>query len=555
MLNLLVPLLLVLACALLTKRSQRNGIATFDRFAATRHLPVTLGTINALLVWWVFGFELNPIPQIQDEAAYLLQAGIFARGRWTEVAPPLPEFFTQMQVLTTPVLASKYPPGTSLFLTPFVALGAPVLGPMLLAGLTGGLLFALSRAVVNPSVATLAWVTWSTAPTALRWQATFLSQTLTATLWLGTLYLLFRYHRTNNDRLLIAIALAIGLCAITRPLTGVALAVPVGVAIVAQIRQSGRWRALLPAVLAGMAIVAILPLHNHMTTGDWQLSPLVKYARDYLPSDLPGFGLDSTVRAAPMPPDLEETRQELFRVRREHTVAALPRTLSHRIVRSLTIVAAGWRAGFILLIAVGAIMLPAAGRFGVALSLGLLLAYAVHAHHPEWSQYYLEAAPAYAVALAAGTWAVCAWVINGQRLSRAGMWSHPDSRPAIATIAVALLLVIPASVNMPGRVSVLQAERFHQRRLGQALKLAAQESPRSIVFIDYGERRNPHLSLVRNVPSLATAPVWIAHDRGADGLRLMRLAPERRGYIYRPDDGHLTRLPPLPELERSLAIR
>src|SRR5918999_352121 len=157
-------------------------------------MTASLGVINALLVWWMLGFELSPVPQIQDEAAYLLQAGIFARGRWTEIARPLPEFFAQMHVFTTPVLASKYPPGTSIFLTPFVWIGFPALAPMVLAAITGALIFVLARRAANGVIALLAWLLWTTAPWALRWQATFLSQTVTIALWLAAFYFLLRYR-------------------------------------------------------------------------------------------------------------------------------------------------------------------------------------------------------------------------------------------------------------------------------------------------------------------------------------------------------------------------
>jgi hypothetical protein len=75
------------------------------------------------------------------------------------------------------------------------------------------------------------------------------------------------------------------------------------------------------------------------------------------------------------------------------------------------------------------------------------------------------------------------------------------------------------------------------------------------MFVDYGRDHDVHSSLVWNVPDLTTAKTWIAHERGQDDLRLMRLAPDRRGYIFRADEGRLTRLPPLAELEQIVAMR
>lgn len=74
--------------------------------------PVFLvGALTASVILYVWG-SLAQIPHWHDEASYLLQAGIFARGHWSAPPPALPEFFQQLYVLFSPVLASKYPPGT-----------------------------------------------------------------------------------------------------------------------------------------------------------------------------------------------------------------------------------------------------------------------------------------------------------------------------------------------------------------------------------------------------------------------------------------------------------
>jgi hypothetical protein len=555
MIALLSPLL-VLGCVLLAKQAREVDAGAIERLGHARYLPLALAIVNALLVWWMLGFQRSPIPQIQDEAAYLLQAGIFARGRWTEIARPLPEFFAQMHVFTTPVLASKYPPGASLFLTPFVWIGFPALAPMVLAGIAGALVFALGRRVANTVVGALAWVIWTTAPWVLRWQATFLSQTLTVALWLAAFYFLLRYREEQRAWCIIALAATIGLCTITRPITAVALAMPVGVVIVREVSRTRAWQALAVATLAGAAILGILPLQNVKTTGDWRVSPLVKYSREYLPSDFPSFGLDPSYRVAQLPPDLERSRQELFEARRQHTLDALPRTLAHRWMRSLTMVANGWRVGLVPLILFGALIMPAPGIVAFGMSIGLIGAYAFHSHWPQWSQYYLEAAPGYAFTLAAGIWGLASCVIRGWTATRRRSFGDANEpRVVAATVLVTIALAIPGVFRIPVTVSRYQSEVAYQRRFGEALRFVHNESPRAIVFVEYGPKHNAHFPLVRNVPDLTDAPTWIAHERGRDDLRLLRLAPDRRGYIYHADEGRLTRLPPLAELERIVATR
>jgi hypothetical protein len=122
-------------------------------------------------------------------------------------------------------------------------------------------------------------------------------------------------------------------------------------------------------------------------------------------------------------------------------------------------------------------------------------------------------------------------------------------------VALCAFLLIPAMVVLPRYRAAWQRTTTYQRRFMTALSLIERESARSIVFIDYGRDHDVHASLVWNVPDLATAKTWIAYERGPDDLRLMRLAPERRAYIFRADEGRLTRLPPLPELEKIVATR
>src|SRR5689334_19629416 len=98
-------------------------------------MAVAAGVLTTLLYWWVWG-AVRPVPALHDEAAYLLQARIFAGGHWTAPGRPLPEFFDQFYVLVTPVLASRYPPGHSLLLALGQLVGWPVLVPLILHGVT-----------------------------------------------------------------------------------------------------------------------------------------------------------------------------------------------------------------------------------------------------------------------------------------------------------------------------------------------------------------------------------------------------------------------------------
>jgi hypothetical protein len=496
------------------------------------------------------------VPQIQDEAAYLLQAGIFARGRWTEAARPLPEFFAQMHVFTTPFLASKYPPGTSLFLTPFVLLDFTALGPMILAAATGALIFLLARRITNGPVALLTWLFWSTGSAVLRYHGSFLSQTLTAPLWLATLYLLLEYRARRGTWHIISLSACLGMMAITRPVTAVALAVPVGVVVVRDVWRTRAWKQLALATITGAVILSLLPLQNQRTTGDWRLSPLVAYSKKYAPFDLPGFGYDPTQPFAALPSDLHATRAYLTEARRRHTLRALPATLGERARFATLDIFGGWRAPLALFAILGVLAMPLPGLFAVGASVALLIAYAFHAHWADWTVYYLEGYPALAFATAVGLSAFAAWTAQRHlpwRRLHTGSIADPKVRATIAGLCA--LLIIPATIALLRHRAAWQQNTTYQRRLITALSIIQDVSPRSIVFIDYGREHQPDVSLVWNTPDLESAKRWLAYDRGPDNIRLMRLAPERRAFIFSADEASITPLPPLAKLEKIVNTR
>ena len=551
----------IVLCVVLARRSDASTRETerldqLDSILASRATPIVLGVINALLVWWWVGWYRNPAPMVQDEAAYLLQAALFAHGRWTSAAPPLPEFFAQMHVLTEPVLASKYPPGLSLLLTPFVAMRFAALGPMLFAAITGALIFTLARRAAGGPVALLTWLFWSSGSALLRYQASFLSQTATVALWLATLYFALEYHTHRRPWMLVAMGTCIGTLAITRPVTAVALAIPVGIVVVRDVWRARAWWPLVSAAFVATTIVAVLPLQNRMTTGDWRLSPLVTYSTRYTPFDFPGFGYTGTRELAPLPPDLDSVRTFLTEARRRHTLPALPATVRSRTWYAALDIFTGWRASLLIFALIGVLAMPAIGLFALTASTGLLFTYAFHAHWPQWTAYYFEGYPAIVFASASGLWAFTEWMIRRRPLWRRFAAGPPnDVRVRAAVVALCVLVLIPATIVLPRYRTAWQRTTIYQRRFTTALGLVERESPRSIVFVDYGRNHDVHSSLVWNVPDLATAATWIAHERGPDDLRLMRLAPDRRAYVFRADEGRLARLPSLDELEKILAMR
>ena len=512
------------------------------RFARGRIAPFAFGVASATIVLFVWG-SLDPATAIHDEASYLLQARLFGEGRWHAPPPPLPEFFEQFHVLVVPVLASKYPPGHALALTPGVALGAPAGVPLLLTGLTGGLLFVLARRLSGAWAALLAWMIWAAAPGNLDFRATFLSETTTSALWLAGWWCLLRWRESGEARWLAGVSTAVGLCAITRPLTAVAFAIPIGLYGLASWRRVGA-RGVAGALLPGALILGILPLWSWKTTGDPARTPLLLYAAQYMPYDVPGFGPVGKNPTRALPPDLDAVNRDMAAHRAARRPSDVPRIAADR---AIDLSRDTWgRAAPLLGLAflLGLVRMPGPGRFAVGTSLLLFAAYLTYWHDRQtlldrpWTVYALEAMPALAYATALGLIAGVGWASDRLARKRGGRRFARAAALGIVAVVLAEALVFRA---LEAR-SVKQATLAGPSRFRELIRRIPDSA--AVVFVRYAPLQGGHRSLVANVEDPARARVWRVYDRGADNVRLRRLAPGRRAYLYDASRDRLTPMPP-----------
>jgi dolichyl-phosphate-mannose-protein mannosyltransferase len=527
--SLLLYALLVAGTLILVRQRAAIRLEPSSGLLGSAWAPVALGVASAALSWWIWG-SLRQVPVISDEAAYLFQAKLFAMGRWTATSPPLAEFFEQPNLLLTPAFASKYPPGHSLLLSLGVLVGLPGLVPVLCVGLTGGLLFALARRVAGPWVALTAWLLWSTAPVNVTFRPSYFSEVTTGALWLVAWWALLEWRDSGRLRWLITISACIAWTAITRPLTAVALAVPVAVIVMRSIAARRAWRDLALAAAVGVAVLGIIPLWSARTTGDWRTTPLMLHTREYLPFVHLGFGADSAASTRPLPPDMEAVNAEFRAIHGEHTVRALPETLT---MRTLAIGLHMWRGWRVVLVPFAVVGLFFAGVEGAVAFLSALLlvgAYLLYAHPASWTLYYLELQPLLAFLTALGLVRVVALVVE-RVTSGQGAPAHVSE----ARVALAPLLLLAAL--LPGSIAdarVAHTNKSRQVSFQGAFRAALDGIPaeRAIVFVRYGPRHNNHYSLIGNDPDLERARVWTVYDRGSDDARLMALARDRAPFLF-----------------------
>lgn len=496
------------------------------RALESRWWPAVVSLLTAVFLGWVWGSLREP-SFIHDEAAYRLQAEIFSSFRLSAPPPPLPEFFEQYHVLLVPRLAPKYPPGHAVLLVPGVWLGWPGLGPVLLHGLAAGLLVSLARRLAGGWVALLAWLVWLSAPSLNVWRATYLSQSTSTALWMLAASLLLRWWDEGRARDLTGVAVLVAWMGVTRPVTAVAFALPIGLLVLAGTWRRRAWRSLAAAAAAGLAVLALLPVWAAASTGDWRTLPYTHYSRVYFPHQKLGFGVDPTPPLRELPPDMRAYDASSRLTHGAHQAAGLPGALLGRLVGAgrETWGGAAWRAPLVLFFALGLLALDRRGWFALAWAFGPFVVYLAYAHPPHWAVYYHEVHPILAFVTALGVRRALDRFTFGSWRSR-----EPGSRiaPAAAGVAVLILalgLVDAATVKAQVHQRSAYARRFAQTLIGVT-------DPKAIVFVRYHPRHNPHWSLIENHSDFARAPIWVARDREADNLRLIALAPDRAPYLF-----------------------
>ena len=499
------------------------------RALRSRRAPLVAGLLSGAAAAWVWG--LHPVPIVHDEAAYLLQAKIFATGRWTAPAAPLPEFFEQMYVFVTPFTAAKYFPGFSLSLVPGVWLGLPVLMPLCFAGLSGGLLFSISRSIADDATAGLAWVLWTTTTHGVWQMPPFLSQHLMTALILGSWWALVRWRATAKTSCLLLVSACVGMGAITRPLTAVAAAVPIVIVVLRLAVKGRRWSPLAGAAALGAAFLVVIPAWSFETTGNWRVTPLALHVKRYTPYDGLGLGWHAPPPERPLPPDLAEVTRSLGRFQKKHTLRRLPETAAARLGQIEADALAGWRRILVPLGLYGLLSAGAAAGIGAVTAALNFAAYLLFAHPVNLTVYYVESYTVLAFFAALG--------ITRAFLGARGASERPGGRASLALFLLAAATAAGGGDLFRSRVNFALAS---ERKAHFAA--AVQAIPgRAVVFVRYG-RGGSFSSLVENGPDLGRQRIWLARDLGPANDRLLRIAGTRTPYLYLDESRRLVRLAP-----------
>jgi hypothetical protein len=269
-------------------------------------IALFLSLIAILVSYWVTIRVFQSMAHIEDEMAYVWQAQAIARGHLTVPSPPeAKSFLVPFVVDYNGQRFGKYPLGWPIILAVGVFLGLRSWVNPLLAGLGVWLTYRLGQRVFGEAVGLLAAALTITSPFFLMNSGSLLSHplglVLSAAFALAWLDAFWNDWRQNDWRekerprwhpwlpTLIA-GLSLGVLALTRPLTAVAIGLPFGIHGIYLLFKgdtSTRWRVLTVGLIS-VGLGALLFVWQYAVTGDPLLNPYTLW----WPYDKLGFGPD-----------------------------------------------------------------------------------------------------------------------------------------------------------------------------------------------------------------------------------------------------------------------
>jgi len=341
-----IPLSVIVAVGIVARISA-VGVPATRAFARLHQFLSSHRSATALLLWIVasgyfcftaFHQHRDLFPRIHDEHCYLIQTRMLSAGTLWEPQHPAADFFDNFYMLSRPVYAPIYFPGTALADAPFVRLGAPYwLMPVLASGLIVAFLFSIVSALIDETAGLVAAVCAMSNWGLREYSTMVMAQVPLTALVLLAFWSWLHWHRSSHLRWMALAGAAMGWAAITRPVDALAFAIPIGLATLWHCRRERCLNRLpliaLVACLFAAPFLALQAIQNRGTTGSIFKSPYTAYLKTDQPGSEYGFhGWDDHRQPqSPLPQKRDYIDQFRATEIRNHTIPQIPRELSRRI--------------------------------------------------------------------------------------------------------------------------------------------------------------------------------------------------------------------------------
>lgn len=488
---------------------------------------------TAYFIFTAFHQDRDLFPKTHDEGSYVIGMRMLARGRLWMPPHPLPDFFDTFYVIVRPVYASLYFPGTALMYAPTDWLQWPTwMMPVLAAGAAVGLLYRIIAELVDGAAGLLA----ALLIVSLNWYR-MLSMLVFAQVPLLLLALLLvwtwlHWRRRGAAGWALAMGACAGWAAIVRPVDALCYAVPVGIAVLWDLRSAtGRRRLLTPALVLSGAIpfLSLQLVMNRGITGSALQTPYTFYLQRDQPGTSFGFHpFDPTLKPESALPQKREYYVEFMHdFIREHQPGTFLKTWTGKSLPMLFDTTLPAR-GLVVLVPLGILGLTDSRRRTLWASLPLfVLGYALNTFFLE----HYAAAIIPAVALS---------VLLGLNVL-ADTWPRWRDHVMTAGVLVIAVICIASTYEFNPIATALDStetrhlhaaddETFHSALLRSARDLEELVEKPAVVLFKY----SPGVNLIEE-PVYNTgvawpddAPVIRAHDLGDRNIEIFRYYAERQ---------------------------
>ncbi|WP_339729301.1 glycosyltransferase family 39 protein [uncultured Gimesia sp.] len=532
-----------------------------DHFACV--LSILIAVSSFLMSVWTASHIVNEEhnialgdipPAYHDEYSYLFQANTFLGGQTSFPShPAAPEIFDQVHVLNEGKLASRYFPGTGLWLAPFVSWGHPYWGYWLAGAITAFFIFWSGRELAGNGVGLLAGLIVALSPGMAIFSNLLLAHHPTLVGLSFFLWAFLRMQRTRSFRDAILAGLGLSFAMLCRPMTAAGFALPFGIWLAIEFvryyvaRKSEKTASGEPVIsvfplVAGLAIplgcglIGLFCYNQSITGSGWKM-PYQLYTDIYTPRHV--YGFNNVIRGEQkLGPKVLDNYDKWAK---NLTPALAARNVQNRILASLQ-----WTLGIIPLGLAGLIFLITEFKRWSRWWLVFASIISLHvAHIPYWYDgimhwhYVFETGPLWALIFARVT----------QSLFR--IWHNID-RPLMSWLwaCLTLVAVLTNLTAIPPFWSVSKLEivvnnvafsKFKHYQFQQMIHQHPQIKQPALVLVKH-DPADRHIDYIINAPQLDQA-VLTGRDRPDlyPPAELQTIFPERNLYLFDAAQNRLSR--------------